>query len=71
MVMKMDLIYEFQMLDFKNRMLQAEITMQGMIAENKIREFNGMPLVYNRENFLDLIREYGIGTNQVPSYCGG
>jgi len=51
---------------FKMNMLQAEIKMQGMIAENKIRELNGDSLAYNEKSFIDLIEEYNIHHNQFP-----
>ena len=51
---------------FKMNMLQAEIKMQGMIAENKIKELNGHSLAYNEEAFTDLIEEYSIHHNQFP-----
>jgi len=51
---------------FKMNMLQAEIKMQGMIAENKIKELNGRSLAYNGKAFTDLIEEYKIHHNQFP-----
>jgi len=51
---------------FKMNMLQAEIKMQAMIAENKIRELNGNSLAYNEKSFIDLIEEYNIYHNQFP-----
>ena len=51
---------------FKMNMLQAEIEMQGMIAENKARELNGDSLAYNGKAFTDLIEEHGIHHNQFP-----
>jgi len=51
---------------FKMNMLQAEIKMQGMIAENKIKELNGSPLAYGEKAFTDLIEEYNIHHNQFP-----
>jgi len=51
---------------FEMNMLQAEIKMQGMIAENKIKELNGHSLAYNEKAFRDLIEEYNIHHNQFP-----
>ena len=51
---------------FKMNMLQAEIKMQGMIAENKIRELNGNSLAYNDKSFTDLIEECNIHHNKFP-----
>ena len=51
---------------FKMNMLQAEIKMQAMVAENKFRELEGRPLAYGEKQFIDLIEEYGIHHNQFP-----
>lgn len=51
---------------FKMNMLQAEIKMHGMIAENKIRELNGNSLAYDDKAFIDLIEEHAIHHNQFP-----
>ena len=45
---------------FKMLLLQAEIEMNGMIAENKIREFNGESLAYGEKEFDSLIKKYSI-----------
>ena len=66
----MDIVYEFQILDFKARMLGAEIEMQGMIAENKYRESIGESNAYGEEHFDGLIAKYTIGVNDVPEYRG-
>jgi hypothetical protein len=55
---------------FKMQMLQAEIEMNAMIAENKHREQNGESLAYTYEHFKDLIEEYGIYHNKFPFYKG-
>lgn len=51
---------------FKMKMLQAEITMQGMIAENKQREINGEALAYGEDAFQRIIDEFGIHPNAFP-----
>ena len=51
---------------FKMNMLQAEIEMQGMIADNKLRELNGRPLYYDGDSFMALIDKYAIHHNQFP-----
>lgn len=55
---------------FKMQMLQAEIRMNGMIAENKRRESLGESLAYTEKDFVDLIEEFGIHHNQFPFYKG-
>ena len=56
---------------FKMNMLQAEIEMQGMIAENKQREHAGFSMAYDEEAFLKLIDKYGIHHNEFPFGKGG
>lgn len=51
---------------FKMNMLQAEIEMQGMVAENKIRELKGESLCYNESHFNAIVEKYGIYHNQFP-----
>ena len=60
--MNEDLLY------FKMNMLQAEIEMNGMIAENKTREINGESMAYNHKDFMDLIENYRIHHNAFPPY---
>jgi hypothetical protein len=57
---------ENEMLYFKMSLLQAEIKMQGMIAENKVREMNNHDLTYKEDDFERLIEEYGIHHNAFP-----
>lgn len=59
---------ERELLYFKMELLQAEIEMNGMIAENKIRESNGDALAYDEKSFLSLIEKHGIHHNQFPFY---
>ena len=47
-------------------MLQAEIEMQGMIAENKQRELWLHELTYKEEDFKALIEKHNIHHNQFP-----
>lgn len=54
------------LLYFRMNMLQAEIEMQGMIAENKIQELKGEGLFYNEKSFKVLIEKHGIHHNQFP-----
>ena len=59
-----DLLY------FQMNMLQAEIEMNGMIAENKQREVLGESMAYRYEDFVDLIERYNIHHNAFPFYKG-
>jgi len=61
---------EFELTYFKMNMLQAEITMNGMIAENRMREIAGMSPAYGESAFQALIDEYGIHHNKFPFYKG-
>ena len=56
---------ERELLDFKMRLLQAEIDMQGMIAENKQRTIQGESMAYRHDDFMSLIAEYRIGHNDL------
>lgn len=57
---------EQNMLYFKMELLQAEIEMQAMIAENKQREIEGKSMAYTEEAFMELIEKYGIHHNAFP-----
>jgi len=48
-------------------MLQCQITMEAMKAENKQRELEGKSLAYTEKQFIDLINEFGIHHNAVLS----
>ena len=48
-------------------LLQAEIKMQGMIAENKQRDLLGQSMTYNAEDFNTLINQHGVNHNAVVS----
>ena len=62
--------HEEDMLYFKMQLLQAEIEMQGMIAENKQREVLSESMAYTEKDFDSLIDEYGIHHNKFPFYKG-
>lgn len=51
---------EENLLYFKMQMLQAEIEMNGMIAENKYRESIGQSIAYGEESFAHIIKKYDI-----------
>jgi len=51
---------------FKMNMLQAEIEMNGMIAENKFRTDNGNSIAYGYEQFMELIQKYNLYHNAFP-----
>lgn len=55
------------MLAFQMRMLQAEIEMQAMIAENKQCEINGESLSYGEVDFMNLIEKHEIYHNAYYS----
>jgi len=62
--------YEQDVLEFKMHLLQAEIAMNSMIAENKQREMLGESMAYGEKDFMDLIDRYGIYDNAFPVYKG-
>jgi len=49
----------------RTMMLQAEIRMQTMIAENKQREVLGHSMAYVEKDFIALIDEFGVHHNAV------
>ena len=59
-----------ELLYFKMQLLQAEIEMNGMIAENKQREMDGYSMAYSHKDFANLIEEYKIHHNAFPYYKG-
>lgn len=61
---------ESDLLYFKMQMLQAEIKMQGMIAQNKQREIEGLSMLYTEKDFAGLVEEFGIYHNAFPFYKG-
>jgi len=58
--MNKELIY------FQMQMLQAEIEMQGMMAENKRREMRGESHAYTQTDFDSLIEKHRIHHNAFP-----
>ena len=52
------------------QLLQAEIEMNAMIAENKKREILGESIAYDEKDFMELIEKYGIHHNAFPFYKG-
>ena len=56
---------EQELSDFKMRLLQAEIEMNGMVAENKVRESNGKVPAYWKDDFMELIEKYEIYHNDL------
>jgi hypothetical protein len=59
-------LYQQELTYFRMNMLQAEIEMQGMIAENKQREHRGESMAYDEKAFIDLIEKHNIHHNQFP-----
>jgi hypothetical protein len=55
-----------ELLYFKMQMLQAEIKMNAMIAENKKSEIEGNPPVYVEKDFMGIMDEYSIYHNSFP-----
>ena len=62
--------HETELLYFRMNMLQAEIEMNAMIAENKQREALGESMAFNDKSFMDLIEKYSIHHNAFPFYRG-
>lgn len=46
-------------------LLCARIEMEGMIAENQQRSHSGFSPAYVEDDFLNIIKEHGIGYNDV------
>lgn len=55
-----------ELIYFKMQLLQAEIQMQGMIAENKQREIEGKSMAYTEKDFMEIIEKYRIHHNAFP-----
>ena len=51
---------------FKMQLLQAEIEMNAMIAENKQREVLGKSMAYTETDFMNLIEKHRIHHNAFP-----
>lgn len=50
------------------QMLECRIRMQAMVEDNAARIARGRAPLYGKEEFLELIQEFGIGQNAVISY---
>jgi len=61
---------EHELAYFKMQMLQAEIEMNAMIAENKNCELKGQPMKFAENHFMNLIDRHRIHHNAFPSYTG-
>ena len=61
---------ERDLLYFKMQLLQAEIEMNSMIAENKQREALDQSMAYTDKDFIALVDKYGVHHNQFPFYKG-
>lgn len=59
-----------ELLYFKMQLLQAEIEMNAMIAENQHRIICDNQTSYGEKDFMALIDKYGIHHNQFPFYIG-
>jgi len=55
-----------ELLYFKMQLLQAEIKMNSMIAENKQCEIDKCDLTFQSGDFIDIIAEYEIHHNAFP-----
>ena len=61
---------ERELLYFKMRLLQAEIRLNAMKAENMQREALGNSMAYTEKEFMAIIDEYRIHHNAFPMYKG-
>lgn len=61
---------EHELLYFKMQLLQAEIEMQGMIAENQHRMICDNQISYGEKEFMGLIEKHGVHHNAFPFYKG-
>jgi hypothetical protein len=66
----MSTLDDHEILYFQMQLLQAEIEMNAMIAENKQREHLGQSMAYTDADFIQLIDKFGIHHNKFPSYTG-
>ena len=62
--------FEQDCLEFNMHLLQAEIEMNGMVAENKFLTDNGNSVRYGYDEFTALITKYHIHDNALPAYQG-
>jgi hypothetical protein len=49
---------EEEVVELYRRITCAQIVMNGMVAENQVRAFNGESVAYNDHDFVNLIAEY-------------
>ena len=49
----------------QGRIMAAEIEMQAMIVENKMREMNNLGPAYDEAAFMNLLNEYGLHHNTL------
>ena len=55
-----------KLLHFQMLLVQAEIRMNAMIAENKLRESKGESPAYGENEFMAIIEDFGIHHNNFP-----
>ena len=55
---------------FKMTLLQAEVEMKSMVADNQMSETLGLPPMHTGPDFLKLIEKYSIHHNNFPFYKG-
>jgi len=55
-----------KLLYFKMKLLQAEIEMNAMVAENKQREIERKSMAYTEKAFHELIEKHSIYHNAFP-----
>lgn len=61
---------EHELVYFKMQLLQAEIEMNAMIAENQHRIICDNQISYGEKEFIALIEKHGIYHNAFPFYRG-
>ena len=59
-----------EIVDYQSRMLQAQIKMTSMVAQNNFEIHMGEYPTYTEKHFLALQEEFGISPNQTPTYKG-
>ena len=68
--MNQDIYQDTELTYFKMNLLQAEIEMNAMKAENlRLKMIDESPK-YNEKDFMNLIDKYGIYHNAFPFYKG-
>jgi hypothetical protein len=56
---------EARLIEARAALLNAEINMHAMIAENKHRENVGQGIAYGEDAFMELVRKFGVGCNDI------